>query len=409
MRDVFRSPWLVLLVGVVWASFASSSAAELYINEIYFDPPASLDSTHEYLELRGTPDMLLDHHYLIFIENEDVSAGTGSVGEIDHIFDLTGKSIGNNGFLTLRQKNSPYTNISPGTNDYVNEGPLPAWGTNPTNNTLNFTSTGLLIENSGFTALLIRNDGDPVTNKPTLGFDLDVGNDGLDHPNGREGWKILDGIGVHSELDETEFGRLYAPINFGYIDEFFPPNWQPNIEPGAIFAGVPYEIEYVGRWGNSTGQTAADWHISNLTNNALAGFMNNYDFRQSGHLHDPIPSDFVETNQSTPYGVNLTATLGAPNYIQGDYNGDGYVNTADYVIWRDMLGRMGNDLKPDANNDQIVNELDYAIWKGRFGQPESAEGGLARTTVLSPVPEPTFMAILIVAGLTIAVQSRRSD
>ncbi len=66
----------------------ASSPAQLYINEIYFDPPSSLDIRYEYIELRGTPGASLANHYLIFIENEDNSGGTGTAGMIDNIFNL---------------------------------------------------------------------------------------------------------------------------------------------------------------------------------------------------------------------------------------------------------------------------------------------------------------------------------
>lgn len=65
------------------------------------------DEVDEYIELRGTPSMSLDDHYLIFIENEDTPQKDGEAGEIDNIFDLNGVALGTNGFLTLRQKKQP--------------------------------------------------------------------------------------------------------------------------------------------------------------------------------------------------------------------------------------------------------------------------------------------------------------
>ena len=82
--------------------------ASALINEIYFDPPASGDIAYEYIELRGTPGMSLDNHYLIFLENENDMLNTGNPGMVERIFNLSGQSIGSDGFLTLRQKGSPY-------------------------------------------------------------------------------------------------------------------------------------------------------------------------------------------------------------------------------------------------------------------------------------------------------------
>ena len=73
---------LQLLVGALTASFAGVAPAALYINEIYLNPPSmALDTTHEYVELRGTPNMSLANHYLIFVENYDsVTFASGSRG-----------------------------------------------------------------------------------------------------------------------------------------------------------------------------------------------------------------------------------------------------------------------------------------------------------------------------------------
>ena len=251
-----------------------------YINEVYLDPPSSSDSINEYIELRGTPGMSLDDTYLLIIENENNNVNTGAPGEIEKIFSLDGQLMGSSGFLTLRRAGNPYT-VAPGTTELFYSGDL---------------------ENSGFTAMLIQTDGTPAI-APQLNFDLDVGNNGLDVPTGRAGWTILDSIGIHGESGEAAFGRLYGEINFG-------PESSTNIEPGATYVGVGYEIEYIGRWGNSTGQTADDWHISNLTDNALSGFTGTGDFRQSA---DPHGSTNVESNKEVPYGTNLTNTLGAPN------------------------------------------------------------------------------------------------
>ena len=110
-----------------------------------------------------------------------------------------------------------------------------------------------------------------------MGVDLDTCseegvtcNDGLDHPHGQEGWEVLDAIGVFSEFFEADFGRLYAQVNFGAEDPLDPPV-TPRVEEGAEYLRVEHEVEYVGRWGNSTGQTLDDWHASNLTDNTGSG------------------------------------------------------------------------------------------------------------------------------------------
>ncbi len=306
---------IVLLLGLA----ASAAHAEVYINEIHFDPPGSLDSTSEYIELRGTPSTSLSGDYLILLENENNQFNSGAAGVIDHIFDLGTYSLGTNGFLTMRQKNNPYTAVAPGTTDLVNTSTgfySAGWGSLPdsTVGASQLGDTGV-IENSGFTAMLIHNNGDP-TFAPQLGQDLDQNNDGLDAPgsdinNWRSNWTILDAIGIHSESGEAQYGRLYGNINFG-------PEATTSIEPGATYVGVGFEIEYIGRWGDSTGQTAADWDVSNLTDNPASGYTSGADYRQSGDPH-PIggvfdPNFHLESSHGISFGTPLNRSLGMSNF-----------------------------------------------------------------------------------------------
>ena len=162
--------WLVLAIGIV-SGVGSTALAELYINEIFLDPPSGGDTTQEYIELRGTPGMSLANHYLIFVENEDNSIHTGAPGEIDLIFDLGSRSIGSTGFLSLRQNGSPYTNVPSQPWNLINTGPGASWGTTPSDNSLGVSgSTGGVIENSGFTAMLIRNDSGAADAGAESGF-----------------------------------------------------------------------------------------------------------------------------------------------------------------------------------------------------------------------------------------------
>jgi hypothetical protein len=289
-----------------------------YINEVYFDPPGSGgDSNFEYIELRTdnpNGNYSLANHYLLVVENEGPALGNNP-GEVEMIFDLGTLSFGTNGFLTLRQKNTlpavgTYT-IAPNTGDYANTGSGNGWGsTGNGGSTLPVSDIGNdgVMENSGGTFMLIHNVSGAA---PTLGMDLDTDNNGLDNPTGATGWSFVDRIGIHSETDDPVDGILYAMVNFGATAT--PPG---NIPVGATYVNLGYEVEYFGRWGDSTGQTTNDWHVSNLTNDPLSGYVGGgpLDFRQSGDPHGLGNQTFVETSQGVPYGVDLTATLGATNF-----------------------------------------------------------------------------------------------
>lgn len=90
---------------------------------------------------------------------------------------------------------------------------------------------------------------------------------------------------------------------------------------------------------------------------------------------------------------------------QGDFNGDGVVNLADYSLWRDSLGST-TFLAADANRNGRVDTLDYAVWKQNFG----TELPSAITTLASElVPEPKSMLTLCIAVGVLLARKKGPD
>jgi hypothetical protein len=86
--------------------------------------------------------------------------------------------------------------------------------------------------------------------------------------------------------------------------------------------------------------------------------------------------------------------------LDGDYNDDGFVDAADYVVWRKLEGTstvMSNDPNPaPIDNDQ------YVTWRGNYS--DSSGSGSGGETANGSVPEPAiqFGALaLIFASLLI--------
>jgi hypothetical protein len=84
----------------------------------------------------------------------------------------------------------------------------------------------------------------------------------------------------------------------------------------------------------------------------------------------------------------------------GDYNKNGVVDAADYVLWRK------GDLAADSNGDTLVDQTDYDFWRANFGNPNppgAGSGGLAG----SAVPEPASV-VMLTLGLLGSCSRRRS-
>ena len=98
-----------------------------------------------------------------------------------------------------------------------------------------------------------------------------------------------------------------------------------------------------------------------------------------------------ETSLITGMGMLLVSTVGS---IPGDYNMDGYVDSADYVIWRkDPVSHGGT---PGG----------YDTWRANFGTTPGAGAG-SNIGTGAAVPEPTAFALLACAAMGI-FGSRRS-
>jgi hypothetical protein len=95
------------------------------------------------------------------------------------------------------------------------------------------------------------------------------------------------------------------------------------------------------------------------------------------------------------YDINFDIAPAATPIV-GDYNGNGVVDAADYVLWRK------GDIAADGNNDTLVDSLDYDIWRGNFGATAGAGSALGSAAV----PEPATCGLLVMGLLTVC--SRRS-
>ena len=77
------------------------------------------------------------------------------------------------------------------------------------------------------------------------------------------------------------------------------------------------------------------------------------------------------------------------SHVPGDYNDNGVVDAADYVVWRHTRGVTGEGLQADSNNDNVINDDDYTAWRENFGQAGFSSGSAIGAINPEIVPEPT--------------------
>ena len=92
--------------------------------------------------------------------------------------------------------------------------------------------------------------------------------------------------------------------------------------------------------------------------------------------------------------------------LPGDYNGDGFVDAADYTVWRNNLGGDASALEPGSRDPIKMGPIDgddYTFWKNNYGG-SGGSGGLASTPA---VPEPATWLLALCAATACCIRTRR--
>jgi hypothetical protein len=106
-----------------------------------------------------------------------------------------------------------------------------------------------------------------------------------------------------------------------------------------------------------------------------------------GSSDDPLSGNTVMAFELTPP-------------LAGDYNQNGSVDAADYIIWRNTFGS-ATELAGDGDSSGVVGPADREYWKARFGNSE------ATSAMGTQLPEPSA-AVMVVAIVGLLLTHRRT-
>jgi hypothetical protein len=93
----------------------------------------------------------------------------------------------------------------------------------------------------------------------------------------------------------------------------------------------------------------------------------------------------------------LYATGAISVNLLGDYNGNGVVDAADYVVYRATLGTSGTALAADGNGNGVIDAGDYDVFRSSFGHQAGSGAGVSGAAV----PEPA--AVWLIAMGVVAI------
>jgi T5SS/PEP-CTERM-associated repeat protein len=103
-------------------------------------------------------------------------------------------------------------------------------------------------------------------------------------------------------------------------------------------------------------------------------------------------------------------TLAVVPALLGDYNANGIVDAADYVVWRKTLSQSGIALAADGNRSGTIDSGDYDVWRTQFGQSIVFGSGAAASSAppfSSTVPEPESALLLVIVVVEMYCRARR--
>jgi hypothetical protein len=86
--------------------------------------------------------------------------------------------------------------------------------------------------------------------------------------------------------------------------------------------------------------------------------------------------------------VTLVGTSLVAPELHGDYNDDGKVDAADYVVWRKNDG----------------TQSDYDMWRANFGRNDDNNSGAG---TYAAVPEPTILIMFVGAIIVLSIANAR--
>jgi hypothetical protein len=96
--------------------------------------------------------------------------------------------------------------------------------------------------------------------------------------------------------------------------------------------------------------------------------------------------------------------LYATPVVPGDYNGNGVVDAADYVLWR-----KGGPLQNEVNTPGTVDASDYTAWRARLGNNTAGSGSGSLDGGAVPEPSTSLLALLAIATTVVLGHGRRSS
>ncbi len=183
-------------------------------------------------------------------------------------------------------------------------------------------------------------------------------------------------------LEIKSTGASLDPAGWSSLDDQNADGANTWIEAGGSSATALVEASILGSHTLAPNQTLA---LGNLYNEALNEEDIDLEIRRASG-----PS-FRTYDQIVTY-IGTAPPMG----VTGDYNNNGVVDAADYVLWRN-----GGPIQNEGASLGMIDAADYTFWRSRFGRNSGSAAGVSGAAI----PEPGTLALCI--GFVLAACTAR--
>jgi hypothetical protein len=203
---------------------------------------------------------------------------------------------------------------------------------------------------------------------------------------------VLDSLNEDPTIVAHDNGNYWVQGAHGYADTQI-----------AVGVGGWETIEMVLTWRTSTSDKVSgtfDVFLSRDEGNSLGALSRT--LIASGVAVNPIAlathMDIFISIQPGGVGDIVTywdnVSLRVDPLLDGDFNGDGLVDSADYTVWRDALGSK-------------YTTADYNLWKNNFGKSIATIEGFGADSSVVPEPAVAGLAVYGIALIEVYFRHRR--
>ncbi len=190
--------------------------------------------------------------------------------------------------------------------------------------------------------------------------------------------------------------ELGHALGFGSQSSSDVTPWEALVS-GANFVGANAMSQ---NGGNPVPLSADRAHWANGTQSVVYGGTTAQETAMDPDLQNGTRKRFTALDAAAMRDIGWEVIAPPVPTLFGDYNNNGHVDAADYVVWRERLGQnvtIPNDMSPGN-----VGTGDYTVWRTNFDL--MASGSAA---ALAGVPEPATLWLTIAGSIPIVIARRK--